>query len=92
MRATIGITKAKTSALKIEYRGDFITRRGVQFLEQKHDKPWLLFLSQLKPHHQNDVDAFPPPKRYEGKYVDAFIPADLRNLPGNRRSRISGYY
>jgi arylsulfatase A-like enzyme len=64
----------------------------VQFIEQKHDKPWLLFLSQLEPHRQNDVDAFVPPKRYEGKYVDPYIPEDLRKLPGNWRSRIPGYY
>ena len=64
----------------------------MQFIEQKHDKPWLLFLSQLEPHRQNDVDAFVPPKRYEGKYVDPYIPEDLRKLPGNWRSRIPGYY
>jgi arylsulfatase A-like enzyme len=77
---------------KDEYRVDFIANRAVRFIEQKHDKPWLLFLSQLEPHHQNDVDAFVPPKRYEDKYADPYIPADLRNLPGNWRSRIPGYY
>lgn len=77
---------------KDEYRVDFITERGVKFLEQKHTKPWLLFVSQLEPHHQNDVDAFVPPKRYEDKFPDPFIPYDLRPLPGNWRSRIPGYY
>jgi arylsulfatase A-like enzyme len=77
---------------KDEYRVDFITNRGVKLIEQKHDKPWFLFLSQLEPHHQNDVDEFVPPKRYEDKYVDPYIPEDLRNLPGNWRSRIQGYY
>ena len=47
-----------------EYRVDFIASRGVKFIEQTHDKPWLLFLSQLEPHHQNDIDAFVPPLRY----------------------------
>lgn len=82
----------KNIGYKDEYRVDFITNRGVQLIEQKHDKPWFLFLSQLEPHHQNDVDEFVPPKRYEGKYDDPYIPADLRNLPGNWRSRIPGYY
>jgi arylsulfatase A-like enzyme len=105
---------------KDEYRVDFLTNRGVEFIEQKHDKPWLLFLSQLEPHHQNDIDAFVPPRRYADNYswllfrsqleahrqndIDAFfhpesldyadpyIPEDLRNLPGNWRSRIPGYY
>lgn len=112
--------EGKNIGFKDEYRVDFITNRGVQFIEQKHDKPWLLFLSQLEPHHQNDIDAFVPPKRYQDDfqwrlylsqmeahqrdehkdfvpptsagYVDPYIPEDLRNLPGNWRSRISGYY
>jgi arylsulfatase A-like enzyme len=75
-----------------EYRVDFITDRAVEFLEEKHDGPWLLFLSQLEPHQQNDVDAMVPPARYAGDYDDPFIPQDLRDLPGNWRSRIGGYY
>jgi arylsulfatase A-like enzyme len=103
-----------------EYRVDFIARRAVNFIEQKHDKPWLLFLSQLEPHQQNDIDAFVPPLRYADdfswrvyrsqlsaeqqknldamahaprpSYSDPYIPHDLRNLPGNWRSHIAGYY
>jgi len=103
-----------------EYRVDFIANRAVKFIEQKHDKPWLLYVSQLEPHQQNDIDAFVPPLRYaddfswqvyrsqlsaeQQKDLDAlahapaptysnpYIPHDLRNLPGNWRSHISGYY
>lgn len=74
------------------YRPDFITSRAVSFVEQKHDRPWLLFLSQAEPHQQNDVDDFIPPPRYAKSYQDPFIPQDLRNLPGNWQSRIPGYY
>jgi len=77
---------------KNQYRVDFITSRAVAFLEEKHDRPWLLFLSQLEPHQQNDVDAMVPPERYAKDYDDPFIPQDLRDLPGNWRSRIGGYY
>ena len=105
---------------KDEYRVDFITSRAVKVIEQEHDKPWLLFVSQLEPHHQNDIDAFVPPRRYANDfswlvyrsqleaqqqkdidtlfhpehrvYADPYIPEDLRNLPGNWRSRIPGYY
>lgn len=105
---------------KDEYRVDFIAKRAVSFIEQKHDKPWLLFVSQLEPHQQNDIDAFVPPRRYADEfswlvyrsqlaaqqqqnldtdfrpehpaYADPYIPEDLRNLPGNWRSRIPGYY
>ena len=82
----------KNIGFKDEYRVDFITSRAVKFVEQKHDKPWFLFLSHLEPHHQNDVDEFVPPKRYENQYQDPYIPEDLSNLPGNWRSRIQGYY
>lgn len=82
----------KDIGYKDEYRVDFITGRAVQFVERQHNKPWFLFLSQLEPHHQNDMDEFVPPRRYEGKYTDPYIPTDLRNLPGNWRSRIPGYY
>jgi arylsulfatase A-like enzyme len=77
---------------KDEYRVDFLCDRAVSFLKQKHEKPWLLFLSQLEPHQQNDVDNFVPPARYLGKYDDAFVPRDLRDLPGNWNSRLPGYY
>jgi arylsulfatase A-like enzyme len=105
---------------KGEYRVDFIASRAVQVIEQKHDKPWFMFVSQLEPHQQNDVDAFVPPLRYADdfswrvyrsqlaaqqqndldalahperpSYSDPYIPEDLRNLPGNWRSHISGYY
>ena len=82
----------KNVGFREEYRVDFIAQRAVKVIEQRHQKPWFLFVSQLEPHHQNDVDEFVPPKRFEGKYSDPFIPADLRNLPGNWRSRIPGYY
>jgi arylsulfatase A-like enzyme len=65
----------------------------VQLLEkQPTDKPWLLFVSQLEPHQQNDIDDMVPPPRYEGKYDNAFVPPDLRDLPGNWNSRLKGYY
>ena len=86
------ITDGTNIGFKNQYRVDFITDRAVRFLEQKHDKPWLLFVSQLEPHQQNDVDAMVPPERYAEKYLDPFIPGDLRDLPGNWQSRIGGYY
>jgi len=82
----------KNIGFKDEYRVDFIANRAVQFIEQKHDKPWLLFVSQLEPHHQNGIDAFVPPKRYEKGYDNPYIPEDLRNLPGNWPSHLPGYY
>ena len=77
---------------KDAYRVDFITGRAVSFIEQPHTQPWFLFLSQLEPHHQNDVDQFVAPDRYKDSYTDPFVPIDLRNLPGNWQSHLPGYY
>jgi len=82
----------KNIGYKDEDRVDFIAKRAVKVIEEPHEKPWFLFLSQLEPHQQNDVDNFIPPKRYVDAYNDPYIPMDLRNLPGNWRSRIGGYY
>ncbi|MDW5264688.1 MULTISPECIES: sulfatase-like hydrolase/transferase [Acidobacteriaceae] len=75
-----------------EYRVDFVTDRAIGFLEQKHEKPWFLFLSQLEPHHQNDIDQFVAPQRYEKSFEDPHVPADLVTLPGNWQSHLPGYY
>ena len=73
-------------------RVDFIAERACEFIERKHDKPWFLFLSQLEPHQQNDMHAFVPPARYADEYAEAFVPYDLRNLPGDWRTHLQGYY
>lgn len=84
--------EGKNIGFKDEYRVDFITNRAVQFLKRDHTSPWLLFLSQLEPHHQNDIDEFVPPNRYKDAYADPYIPEDVRGLPGNWRSHLPGYY
>lgn len=91
-RGNYWTTDGTNIGYKDEYRVDFITHRAVSFLERKHEKPWLLYVSQLEPHQQNDVDAMVPPHRYENDYLDPFIPQDLRDLQGNWVSRIGGYY
>jgi arylsulfatase A-like enzyme len=85
-------TDGNNIGFKNQYRVDFITDRAVSFLKQQHEKPWLLFVSQLEPHHQNDIDQFVPPERYTDSYRDPFVPHDLRALPGNWQSHLPGYY
>jgi|GEM_PF-148283 len=74
------------------YRVDFLTQLAVQFLKQKHEKPFLLVVSQLEPHEQNDEDRPVPPKKYAGKYVNPFVPHDLRALPGMWQELLPDYY
>ena len=77
-----------------EYRADFLTDRAVRFLKEKRDKtkPFLLCVSYLEVHHQNDSDLFVPPKKYADTYKNPWVPQDLRPLPGTWPSQLPGYY
>jgi len=76
-----------------QYRVDFITDRAERFLRQKHDKPFFLFISQLEPHQQNDMQNRPfGPKGSVEKFANSFTPPDLRNLPGNWQQVLPDYY
>lgn len=73
------------------YRTDFMTDRACRFLRNGRG-PFFLTMSYLEVHHQNDIDAFVPPKEYAGRYANAFVPQDLRPLPGSWPSQLSDYY
>lgn len=79
------------------YRVDFLTTQAENFLRQKHDKPFLLVLSQLEPHQQNgpwgdDVYGFAPPKGYEKEFRSPYVPPDLRFFPGDWPFELAKYY
>jgi arylsulfatase A-like enzyme len=75
------------------YRTDYMTDLAQKFLRSPATKsPFLLTLSYLEVHHQNDIDAFVPPKEYAGRYKDAWVPPDLRPLPGSWPSQLADYY
>jgi arylsulfatase A-like enzyme len=74
-----------------QYRSDFMTARAQNFLRSVK-QPFFLTVSYLEVHHQNDVDAYLPPKEYKGRYPNPFIPEDLRRLPGSWPGQLSDYY
>lgn len=74
-----------------QYRTDFMTERAQKFLRSAKS-PFFLTLSYLEVHHQNDIDAFVPPKEYAGRYRDPFVPQDLRPLPGSWPHQLSDYF
>ncbi len=74
------------------YRVDYLTQRAVNFLHQKQEKPFLLVLSQLEPHFQNNLNAFAPPKGFRQRYVNSFVPQDLRFFPGDWDEQLPNYY
>ncbi len=73
------------------YRTDYMTDLAQKFLRSAKS-PFLLTLSYLEVHHQNDIDAFVPPKEYAGKYKDFWVPPDLRPLPGSWPHQLADYY
>ena len=80
------------------YRVDFLTGEAEKFLRKKHDKPFLMVLSQLEPHQQNykcehgDVFGFVPPHGYEKLFRSCFVPEDLRFFPGDWQYEMNNYY
>jgi arylsulfatase A-like enzyme len=75
------------------YRADFLTDRALRFLQSPATRsPFLLTVSYLETHHQNDRDTFDPPKEFAGRYRNPWIPPDLRALPGTWPSQLPDYY
>lgn len=85
------------SGKEIKYSGEnrieFITDRAVRFLKEKQEKPFLLYVSQLEPHQQNDDhNHMVAPKGYADRFRNPFVPQDLRSLPGNWQTELPDYY
>lgn len=74
------------------YRVDAVTDAALRFIESNHRDPFLLFISYLEPHQQNDIDQFVAPEGYAERYRDAAVPHDLRSLSGPWREHLPGYY
>jgi len=89
---TIWDSDGREITYKDQYRIDFITNRAVRFLTQPHDKPFFLYVSQLEPHQQNDLQRVVAPKGYAERYTNPLVPADLRNLPGDWQEQLPDYY
>lgn len=78
-----------------KYRTEFLTDLAEEFLrKQQHaEKPFFLFLSQLEPHQQNDMEhSMVGPKGSAKKFVNAHVPDDLKALPGNWHQQLPDYY
>jgi arylsulfatase A-like enzyme len=89
---TIWDGDGKEMHFKNIYRVSYLTDLTVRFLKQRHEKPFLLVISQLEPHFQNDANAFVPPKGYIDRYQNPFAPKDLRSFPGDWQKQLPGYY
>jgi arylsulfatase A-like enzyme len=74
------------------YRVDALTDAAIRFVDEHQHERFFLFLSFLEPHHQNHVDAYPPPEGSLETYQDAWTPPDLRALGGSSQQHLAGYY
>jgi arylsulfatase A-like enzyme len=73
------------------YRVDFLTERAVHFLRTVRE-PFLLVISQLEPHFQNDCNCFVAPKGYADRYSNPFVPKDLEFFSGDWQKQLPDYY
>ncbi len=75
-----------------EYRVDYVNSRAIRFLKEPQEKPFLLVVSQLEPHFQNDLKRFVAPRGYAERFANAWTPRDLRPFPGDWPSQLPDYY
>ena len=89
---TIWDADGNAITFKDEYRVDFLTDRAEKFLRQKQEKPFLLMISQLEPHQQNDMGQPIAPKGAAARFINSTVPEDLRALPGTWQAQLPDYY
>jgi arylsulfatase A-like enzyme len=70
-----------------------MTGRAQRFLNNvTSDSPFLLVVSFLEPHHQNDMGRMVAPKGFAEKYKNPYVPVDLRHFPGDWQQQLPDYY
>ncbi|MCX2181214.1 sulfatase-like hydrolase/transferase [Streptomyces sp. SKN60] len=78
------------------YRSDGLVDAAIRFVADHHERPFLLFLSLLEPHHQNATDDYPAPAGYRERFEGRWLPPDLAALSpgaaqGGAHRHIGGY-
>ncbi|HEY8746392.1 MAG TPA: sulfatase-like hydrolase/transferase [Tepidisphaeraceae bacterium] len=74
------------------YRVDALTDAAIRYVGQHRNDQFFLFLSFLEPHHQNDLDDFPPPDGYRERYTGRWTPPDLQGHLGSPPQHLGGYW
>lgn len=89
---TIWDAEGNEITYKNKYRVDFLTDRAVSFLRKPQEKPFLLYVSYLEPHQQNDLERVVAPDGYAARFKNPVIPADLATQPGDWQEELPDYY
>jgi len=74
------------------YRVDALTDAATRYINDHRNEQFFLFLSFLEPHHQNDLDDFPPPDGYRQRYAGKWTPPDLQAHQGSPPQHLAGYW
>ena len=74
------------------YRADRINDYAIEYIKnEKHEKPFFMFVSQLEPHHQNDRLRFEAPKSAKKNFKNYDVPGDLKGTFGDWRLQMPSY-
>ncbi len=74
------------------YRADAQTDWALEYLQSlNNDKPFILFLSYIEPHHQNDHGHYEGPKGSKERFKDFVTPGDLVDTEGNWKEEYPDY-
>ncbi len=73
------------------YRVDCVTDAAMEFLDQRDDRPFVLFVSYIEPHHQNDHNRYEGPKGSKERWADYDVPGDLVGTEGDWRENYPDY-
>jgi arylsulfatase A-like enzyme len=74
------------------YRVDALTDAAIRYVADHRKDQFLLYLSFLEPHHQNDLDDFPPPDGFRERYAGRWMPPDLQSHQGSPPQHLAGYW
>ncbi|MBO4407185.1 MAG: sulfatase-like hydrolase/transferase, partial [Clostridia bacterium] len=76
----------------VGYRADAINNFAIDYLHRRSsDRPFVLFISQIEPHHQNDHGVFEGPDGSKERFRDFEVPGDLVGTGGDWRENFPDY-
>jgi arylsulfatase A-like enzyme len=74
------------------YRVDAVTDVAMEFLQERdRDRPFVLFVSYIEPHHQNDNNRYEGPTGSKERWAEFEVPGDLVGTEGDWRENYPDY-